>query len=320
MLKVITEDIWNNVAIKANGHKKQIAVAFVTDLGKLKLVKNDVLICDASDGNVSAGVVGRDILAKLHEKGVVVIHCANLHAKCARFGRGMRYTLIGSSNLSQNSSETLEEIALMTNDPLVGARVDVQFHAWRKSGIEVDEDFLKRIMKLPLVKRFWGKKRKTARRAKKKEFGTRIWVVGSSPDDYTEEEQREFDVGDFKDQAMNNRESYKVARSSALQALIWWGRCRFTREVKIGDLIAEICDREVSIQVALAVKRRGEKVFCYKAPVYGFRSRSFKAFNMALGISQRNPLYKDGCSRLLLKKHIPMLGKLWKNVDWESLQ
>ena len=320
MLKVLTGDIWNDVAIRANGYKKQVAVAFVTDLGKLKPMKDDVLICDASDKNVSAGVVDRDLLARLYKKGVAVIHCANLHAKCARFGRGMRYTLIGSSNLSQNSSETLEEIALMTDDPIVGSKVDVQFHAWSESGIEVDGDFLKRIMKLPLVKRHGGKKRKTARRAKKKEFGTRIWVVGSSLEDYTEDEQREFDVDDFKDQAMNNRESYKVARYSALQTLIWWGRDAFTREVRPGHLIVEICEKQVSIQVALAVKRRGKKVFCYKVPVYGIRCRSFKDFNKALGIPVRKPLYRDGCSRLLKKKHIPMLKKLWKNVDWESLQ
>ena len=126
MLQVLTVDIWNQVAEKANGHRMVVAVAFVTDIGKLKMKKGDVLICDASDKNVSAGVVDRDLLANLHRKGVIIIHHTNLHAKCARFGRGMRYTLVGSSNLSQNSSETLEEVAVITDDHCVGAKLDVR--------------------------------------------------------------------------------------------------------------------------------------------------------------------------------------------------
>ena len=317
MQKVLTDGIWDNVANLANGREKHVAVAFVTDLGKLKLGRGDVLICDASDKNVSAGVVDRDLLSRLCKKGVVVIHCANLHAKCARFGRGMRYTLIGSSNLSLNSSETLEEIALMTDDPIVGSKVDARFHEWIESGEEVDGAFLKRIKKLPRTKRYGGKKRKFSRRQKKRELGNRIWVVGPSPRDYTEEEQRTFDG--FKDQAINRRESYKVTRRSALNTMTWRGHCAFVRKVATGDLIVEIFENEVRFQVALAIKRRGKKIFCYMARVCGTRCRSFKDFNKALGISVRNTLYKEGCSRLLQKKHIPMLGKLWKNVDWESL-
>ena len=70
MQKVLTENIWEKVSQKANGYPKKIAVAYVTDLGLLRLTRGDVLICDASDGNVTAGVVDRDLLAKLFRKGV----------------------------------------------------------------------------------------------------------------------------------------------------------------------------------------------------------------------------------------------------------
>ena len=191
MLNVLTVDIWNRVAEKANGHR--MVVAFVTDLGKLKMKKGDVLICDASDKNVSAGAVDRDLLAKLYRKGVRIIHHPNLHAKCARFGKGMRYTLVGSSNLSQNSSETLEEVAVITDDLGAGAKVDVRLREWIDGGIEVDKGFLERIMRLPRVKRFGVKRRKSANRPKKKELGNRIWVVGPSPDTFSEEDQQVFD-------------------------------------------------------------------------------------------------------------------------------
>ena len=314
MLQVLTVDIWNQVAEKANGHRMVVAVAFVTDLGKLKMKRGDVLICDASDKNVSAGVVDRDLLARLHRKGVIIIHHTNLHAKCARFGRGKRYTLVGSSNLSQNSSETLEEVAVITDDHGVGAKVDVRLGEWIDGGVEVDKGFLKRIMRLPRVKRFGGNRRKPAKRTKKKELGDHIWVAGPSPDTFSDEDQQVFD--NIKEDAEACRTNYRVAQHSALEELKWWGRCGFVKKVRRGDLIIEIFEKRVGVKVALSVKRIRSKVYCCNLPILGMRQRSFKDFNKALGISIRNPTYKEGCARLLQRKHIPLLKKLWSRVDW----
>lgn len=314
MLQVLTVDIWNQVAEKANGHRMVVAVAFVTDLGKLKMKRGDVLICDASDKNVSAGAVDRDLLAKLHRKGVIIIHHANLHAKCARFGRGKRYTLVGSSNLSQNSSETLEEVAVITDDHGVGDKVDVRLGEWIDGGVEVDKRFLKRIMRLPRVKRFGGNRRKPAKRPKKKELGNRIWVVGPSEEDYTEEEQQILD--DMTDVAEEHRANYRVAQHSAMDSLIWSRRCAFVGSVEPGDFMIDIFKKLVSVDVVLAVTRVKHKVYCYMLPIFGMRPRSFKDFNKALGISIRKPTYKEGCARLLQRKHIPLLKKLWSRVDW----
>ena len=314
MLQVLTVDIWNQVAEKANGHRMVVAVAFVTDLGKLKMKRGDVLICDASDKNVSAGAVDRDLLAKLHCKGVIIIHHTNLHAKCARFGRGKRYTLVGSSNLSQNSSETLEEVAVITDDHGVGAKVDVRLGEWIDGGVEVDKGFLERIMRLPRVKRFGGKRRKPAKRPKKKELGNRIWVVGPSEEDYTEEEQQILD--DMTDVAEERRANYRVAQHSAMDSLIWSRRCAFVGSVEPGDFMIDIFKKLVSVDVVLAVTRVKHKVYCYMLPIFGMRPRSFKDFNKALGISIRKPTYKEGCARLLQRKHIPLLKQLWSRVDW----
>lgn len=314
MFKVLTVDIWNQVSEKANGHRMVVAVAFVTDIGKLKMKKGDVLICDASDKNVSAGVVDRDLLAKLHRKGVIIIHHVNLHAKCARFGRGKRYTLVGSSNLSQNSSETLEEVAVITDDHGVGAKLDVRLGEWIDGGVEVDEGFLEHIMLLPRVRRFGGKKRKPAKRPEEKELGNRIWVVGSSPDTFSEEDQQVFD--DMKEDAEACRMNYRVAQHSTLEELKWWGRYGFVKKVRRGDLIIEIFEKSVDVRVVLSVKRIRSKVYCCNLPMFGMRQRSFKDFNKALGISIRKPTYKEGCARLLQRKHIPLLKKLWSRVDW----
>ena len=314
MLNVLTVDIWNRVAEKANGHKMMVAVAFVTDLGKLKMKRGDVLICDASDKNVSAGVVDRDLLAMLHRRGVEIIHYPNLHAKCARFGKRMQYTLIGSSNLSQNSSETLEEVAVMTNDLGVGAKVDVRIGEWIDGGVEVNKEFLDRIMCLPRVKRFAGKRRRSANRSKRKELGNRIWVVGPSEIGHTEEEQQVLDG--MTGEAEERRASYYVAQHSELDSLIWWGRSVFVTSVEPGDFMVDIFKKEVSVEIVLSVERIKRKVYCYMLPIRGMRRRSFKDFNRALGIPLRKPVYKEGCSRLLLKKHIPSLKKLWNRIPW----
>ena len=314
MLKVLTVDIWNQVAGKANGHKMEVAVAFVTDLGKLKMKNGDVLICDASDRNVSAGVVDRDLLAKLHRKGVRIVHYQNLHAKCARFGMGMNYTLIGSSNLSQNSSETLEEVAVMTNDLGAGAKVDARIEEGIDNGVEVDKGFLKRIMRLPRVKRFGGKRRKPTKLPKKKELGDRIWVVGPSSDTFSEDDEQVFD--DVEKGAEAHRTSYPVAQHSAFEELIWLVRCDFVKKVRRGDWIVEIFERCVGVKRVLAAKRINRKVYCCYLPIRGMHQRSFKDFNKALGIPMRRPVYKEGTARLMLKKHIPLLKKLWPRVDW----
>lgn len=73
MQQVLTELIWDGIAAKANGKKKSVAVAYVTDLGELKFRKGDVLVCDASDGNVTAGAVDRKLLKRLCGLGVNVI-------------------------------------------------------------------------------------------------------------------------------------------------------------------------------------------------------------------------------------------------------
>ena len=100
MLNVLTVDIWNRVAEKANGHKMMVAVAFVTDLGKLKMKRGDGLICDASDKNycatcclcyqaereneeleeaLSDGIIERDVYELARQTAEQVVETWNLH-------------------------------------------------------------------------------------------------------------------------------------------------------------------------------------------------------------------------------------------------
>ncbi len=192
MQKVISENIWGAVSVKANGHPMMVAVAFVTDLGLLKLRRGDVLICDASDGNVSAGIVDRNLIARLVRKGVDVYSNSALHAKCDRFGRRMKYTMIGSSNLSQNSANDLEELALMTDDIVVGAKVHARMQSWIDQGEKVTAGLLKRMMGLPKVAKHFGRvnrnshgKKDPAVRKCSGRDESKVWVLGTQPCDCT---------------------------------------------------------------------------------------------------------------------------------------
>ena len=322
MQKVFTENIWDKVSQKANGYPMHLAVAFVTDLGLLRLTSGDVLICDASDGNVSAGVVDRDLLAKLHRKGVAIYSMPSLHAKCARFGRGMKYTLIGSSNLSLNSANELEELAIMTDDVITGSKVDARMQEWMEKGVEVDAKVLKHLMKLPRIKRHFGR---GGNRGNVRDGGaphvrkhtgrdeSKVWVLGTESIDLTDEDKQHFDK--IKERAERSRDRFMVKQRSALVELKWETPSAFMRDGKPGDFVVDITGKTVSFNVILSAERRRSVAYFYEARVNGVRSRRLSEFNRALGLTSKTSPYNDGSCRLLRKDFYSRLSRLWKNVE-----
>lgn len=322
MQKVLTENIWETVSRIANAYPKKIAVAYVTDLGLLRLTRGDVLICDASDGNVTAGVVDRDLLAKLFRKGVDIYSMPSLHAKCARFGRGKKYTLIGSSNLSLNSANELEELAIMTDDVITGSKVDARMQGWMENGVEVKAKVLRHLMKLPRTKRHFavGGNRGNIRGGGAKHIHkhtgrdeSKVWVLGTEYSDLTEEDKRHF--GKIKDMAERSRDKFKVKQRSALVELKWETPSAFMRDGKPGDFVIDITGKTVSFNVILSAERKRSVGYFYEAPVNGVRSRSLSEFNRALGLTSKTSPYHDRCYRPLRKDFYSRLSRLWKNVE-----
>lgn len=59
----------------------QAAIAYVSSAENLHLHAGDTLITDASENAIKAGQTSARVLREFFRRGVVVYHCAGLHAK-----------------------------------------------------------------------------------------------------------------------------------------------------------------------------------------------------------------------------------------------
>jgi len=108
--------LWESItALSRKAKRKYVAVAY---LGKgatrlLPLKRGDVLIVDMSLPTVRAGETDPHAIDTYLRRGVEVHSCSNLHAKVFVFDNK---AIIGSGNVSENSSKYLVEAALLTTD------------------------------------------------------------------------------------------------------------------------------------------------------------------------------------------------------------
>lgn len=143
---IITGDIWKQVRLDARAAKRRlVAVAYVTTDGHIGFKRNDILICDASDRAIKTGDTSASLLRSLFRKGVELRSRPDLHAKVAVLGR---HALVGSCNLSAASAEDLTELALLSDRKQIVAQATAFIHALRERSEEIDEDFVRRILKI----------------------------------------------------------------------------------------------------------------------------------------------------------------------------
>jgi len=146
MDKLLTDNVWAQIAKELKLAKRRLAaVAYVTSDRHLKLIRNDILVCDASDTAIKTGQTSATILQSLARKGVEVWSRSDLHAKAAVFGR---FALIGSSNLSASSENNLTELSLLTDSGQIVAQIRAFIYGLRETSEKVDDDFLARILNL----------------------------------------------------------------------------------------------------------------------------------------------------------------------------
>jgi hypothetical protein len=113
------EDIWKTIPkiIKISKHT-DAAVAYLGSDGSklLPLKKGDRLIVDMSIATVKAGATNPREVEKLMKRGIQVFSRRNLHAKLIVTDKEV---LTGSTNISKNSRDILDEAAVLTNDQIV---------------------------------------------------------------------------------------------------------------------------------------------------------------------------------------------------------
>lgn len=241
-MELLTKEIWST-ARKFKGEGPITAVvAYVTD-NPLKLSKGDVLVCDASDSNVSAGAVSAKVLSRLHSGGVKVFHYAGLHAK---FVRLPNHVLLGSSNMT-NNTERLLEVAILTSDVSLLGQVDKLIETlWGDKNLKLlTTQKIKKLLDIPVIK--------FSARIEGKTEGPKLWISAVDPLHPEEEEKTsEFLRGLFVEEDISMK-----------RFVIFSSRdTKMAKNIKVGDLFIEV-DEEANMKGPLEVEvvaRRPPKI------------------------------------------------------------
>lgn len=228
---ILTGNIWKQLAPQAKAAKRRLlAVAYVSTDGHLSFKRNDVLICDASERAIRAGETSALLLQKLVQKGVEVRSRPDLHAKVAVLGS---CALIGSCNLSVTSAEYLTELALLTDRKQVVAQATAFIHALRESSEEIDDDFLRRILKIRVRP---ARRRGPKRKGQATRFGNKVWLISvrQLADDSFPKEQP------FVERAEEKAKILVADKDATISWIRWTGKDRFRSDSRPGDIVVQI--------------------------------------------------------------------------------
>lgn len=137
---LLTEDLWATLAAESAGSTALVAaVAYVTNIDKLRFRVNDILVLDASPPAIRAGKTSALIVEHLLDHGVLLYSSANLHVKMYVFDNSV---IVGSQNLSTNSRSALIECAILSRD----SRIVVEARSWverlASHSVRVDREFV----------------------------------------------------------------------------------------------------------------------------------------------------------------------------------
>ena len=231
MNQLLSDELWPTLAKLSEKHRRLwAAISYVTTTSHLEFGKGDVLVCDASEGAIKAGMTSASALRRFRSNGAKVYSFDGLHAKTLLIDNK---AVIGSANLSENAGVNTCEASLLSDDPQVAALVRGFIEQARKAAKHVDENFLKRIEAIPVVRT--GKMPK--RNPKRVAAGTsRLWLVSTVP----------------LSERISMAEAYAEKRGMAkaaknlkqsdyeIRTLRWFGQSRFRKEAKSGDLVIEV--------------------------------------------------------------------------------
>jgi hypothetical protein len=153
-----SNDVWVEIS-KLRGGARIAAIAYLGDnaptlLGQFR--HGDTIVCDASDERIRSGSTSKAALSEFLKRGVRLYSLKNLHAKVICIGPT---AVIGSMNASTSSTQMREAAVFLTGSQGVGASREF-VRGLLKDSVAIDEQFLKRIDKIPPRRR--GKNLRTS--------------------------------------------------------------------------------------------------------------------------------------------------------------
>lgn len=232
MQRVLSSDLWKTVTARAKRAKhRQAAIAYVTQ-DYLNLGPGDVLIVDASEATIRSGGTDARLLQNLHQRGVLLYDCPDLHAKVMLLDD---IAVVGSANMSQ-SSGSLVEAAIITDQSSIVAGVASFIEQLKKKPSRLTSVQIAELCKIEVIRRGGYKGAAQGKRKNPvKRLGNQTWLIGvhdlvrESPAD----EQRKIA------QAASKLE----VEEHELSWLRWKGDSKFARECREGDQLIQIWTR-----------------------------------------------------------------------------
>jgi hypothetical protein len=201
---------------------------------------------DASERAIKNGETDAALLRKLHNKGVQLYDCADLHAKILLLDD---VAIIGSGNMSSNSEDRMVEAALISDNRSVVAGVASLIEQLLKQSTELDKKQLAQLCKIRVIRQGgWNGARPRRRKVRIAELGNRTWIVDVEEFIPSPEEQRVID------RTISSLQQQLDTADEDLGWLKWSNRARFARECKEGDLLIQIWSSMDAKHPSLVVK------------------------------------------------------------------
>lgn len=230
MKALLSDELWQELSRYSDGHVRlRAAIAYVTT-AHLDFREGDLLVCDASDQAIKGGLTSASVLRTFVNQGAEVFSYEGLHSKVAVIDDK---ALIGSANLSENACVTTCEAVLLTDDVQIAGLILGFVNKVKNEADEVNEDFLKRIESLPVIRAGgWGRRSK-----KKVEVGeSRVWLISTVPlsDKVLKGEEQ------FVETGTKEAEKHLKNGENEVEPIRWVGKSKFRSEAKPGDLIVQV--------------------------------------------------------------------------------
>lgn len=306
MRTIIVDGAWPKIAkaTKADRGRRMLAVAYASEL-HVRMKRGDLLVTDASEPTIASGGTDAKLLADLHAKGVEVYGLDGLHAKLGVLGA---HAVIGSANMSAMSAERLHEAVLITDDGAIRSQVMATVTALRDVAVRLDDDALKTLARIRVVRHGGGARRRKASIA---DAGHNTWLLGGKVLSHVRKETQEaIDEGTETVRELVQDEDYEP---------IHWtlnANSAMGRQAKRGDRVVCILRHGRGIDVSppntvLHCARKGKRFVVFMEPredeVVGWREFSGWATKVGLRVG------KQTC-RALNDREVALI----KTFDWPT--
>lgn len=310
MRQLLLSDLWPTVSkLSKSAATVQAAIAYVSSPEHLHLHAGDTLITDASESAIKAGQTSARVLQEFFRRGVVVYHCARLHAKLLVVDDRL---IVGSGNASGSSANRLLEAAILTTDPTLVAQAQSFLFQVAKQSVALDEKALSTLAKIKVAPRVFSIG--GAARKKIVASGKTTWLAMIA--DATE---RTF-AGESVRVAAAGRVIEKLMPRADPIPVKFWGNLGIKRRVENGDLVCvgwAKCRGETPYRIdppsAVLYCQKGERstIVYYDPdllrPLLPLKWREFQRLLKAAGL----PPIKSSSVRSVTPEQAVELQRIW---------